>query len=318
MPLRAHSHLSRLLETGVLLLAGLASLAPAQQSPSPPRPSQSTTQRSNSPAAQPTSPALPRGKKLFLKDGSFQLVREYEIAGDRVRYYSLDSSQWEEIPADLVDWDATKKTETDESRRDAAAIAKVGAQEKARNTELKLDVDASLEVAPGIFLPPGDGLFAYDGKTILPLTQAPTGSNLDKKQVLKQVLVPVPIVPTRHNVSIAGPRARLRLKNGQSEFYMRTADARDPEMELVRTHVHGDTRQIENLDQIYGQSHISRDSISMQKWPVAPGVTRYTLAEPLASGEYVFMEIVQKEESSLYVWDFGIDGEAQRGTTKSK
>ena len=45
----------------------------------------------------------------MLKDGSFQLVREYAVQGDRVRYYSLDRSQWEEIPSDLVDWDATGK-----------------------------------------------------------------------------------------------------------------------------------------------------------------------------------------------------------------
>ena len=80
-------------------------------------------------------------------------------------------------------------------------------QEKARNTELKLDIDASLEAAPGVFLPPGEGLFAFDGKAILPLTQAATAANLSKKQLLKQVLVPVPIVPTRQTVSIAG-RAR--------------------------------------------------------------------------------------------------------------
>src|SRR5690348_18002990 len=50
-----------------------------------------------------------RGQKLVLKDGSFQLVREYEVNGDRIRYYSLDTHEWEEMPASLVDWDATKK-----------------------------------------------------------------------------------------------------------------------------------------------------------------------------------------------------------------
>ena len=55
-------------------------------------------------------PGLPTGKKLMLKDGSFQLVREYEVDGDRVRYFSIDQRDWEEIPASLVDWDATKKS----------------------------------------------------------------------------------------------------------------------------------------------------------------------------------------------------------------
>src|SRR5579864_6357084 len=75
------------------------------------------------------SASLPRGKKLMLKDGSFQLVREYRVEGDRVRYYSLDRSQWEEIPSDLVDWDATGKAAAQEQRRESAIVERVHNQE---------------------------------------------------------------------------------------------------------------------------------------------------------------------------------------------
>ena len=40
-----------------------------------------------------------RGKKLVLKDGTFQLVRDYERNGDRVRYFSLERGSWEYIPS---------------------------------------------------------------------------------------------------------------------------------------------------------------------------------------------------------------------------
>ena len=40
---------------------------------------------------------------LYLADGAEMSVREYEVVEDRVRYYSLERSQWEEIPLDLVD-----------------------------------------------------------------------------------------------------------------------------------------------------------------------------------------------------------------------
>jgi hypothetical protein len=317
------TYLSRI---GGIVLFGLALLCVVQvasgqssAASTPPPSKQSPATQSEPQESQATARVLPRGKKLLLKDGSFQLVREYKIDGDRVRYYSLDSSQWEEMPAALVDWDATKNAEAEEAKRDAAAVAKVDSQEKARNAEMTLDVDASLEVAPGLFLPPGEGLFAFDGKTILPLTQAATAENLSKKQLLKQVLVPVPIVPTRHTVSIAGTRARLRLANGQPEIYMRTADGREPEMELVRAHVHGDARQIENLDQLFGETHSTRDSISMQRWAIAPGVSRFTLSQALEPGEYVFTEIVQGQGSSLFVWDFGVDrGGAPSAAIKSK
>ena len=39
--------------------------------------------------------------KLYLKDGDSHLVREYEVKGDRVRYYSVERGDWEEIPLAL-------------------------------------------------------------------------------------------------------------------------------------------------------------------------------------------------------------------------
>src|SRR5229473_8179458 len=35
--------------------------------------------------------------KLYLKDGSYQLVREYKVEKDRVRFFSTDRAEWEEI-----------------------------------------------------------------------------------------------------------------------------------------------------------------------------------------------------------------------------
>ncbi len=260
---------------------------------------------------------LPRGKKLLLKDGSYQLVREYKIEGDRVRYYSLDSSSWEAMPVDLVDWDATKKAEADEARQDAALAAKAGAQEAARVIP-PLDIDASLEVAPGVFLPAGVNLFAFDGKSILPLSQAETSSKISKGRVLEEVMVPIPIVPSRQNVSIQGARAKFRMHVSQPEFYIRTADAREPRLELIRAKAHGDSRLIEHIDQLFGEKQEIRDALPMQKWEVARGVYRFTLDKPLEPGEYALAEVLDEEGMSLYVWDFGVDAGAASGTKPTK
>jgi hypothetical protein len=267
--------------------------------------SQTPPGQQSEPATAGAHPALPHGKKLMLKDGTFQLVREYKVEGDRVRFYSMDSMQWDELPASMVDWEATKRVEMEEARRGAAVVEKARVQEQARQAEA-LDIDASLEVAPGVFLPPGEALFVFDGKAVLQLSQAETNSKFSKGQFLKQVLVPVPIVPTRHTISIKKAHAALRIDQTEPEFYMRTADAREPEMELIRAKVRGDVRQIENLDELFKQQIEKADTLPLQRWEVARGVYRFTLGHALEPGEYALAEIVQGTSMSLYVWDFGV------------
>ncbi len=249
---------------------------------------------------------LPRGTKLMLKTGSYELVSEYYVQGDRVRYYDVDRAQWEFVPTALVDWDATKKQEAEEEASQNALLSKVKKQEVEHDATQALDIDASLEVAPGVFLPQGVGLFAFDGKSVTQVPQAQTDSQLSKKHFLEQVLVPVPIIPTRHVISIPGEHSKFRL-NDQPEFYLRTEDSHTPDVELIRTKVHHGSRQIMNLDKLMGDEHTTSDTMPMQQWDVAKGVYRYTLGEKLPRGEYVIAEILPNEGMSLYVWDFGVN-----------
>ncbi len=308
--------------------------APAKD-PTPQQTSPNTQQaapNAKQPAATRATPqeeltGLPRGKKLMLKDGSFQLVRSYEQNGDRVRYYSVERGQWEVIPAALVDWDATKKAEAAQDKTAAALLEKVHIQETAARAETPVDVDASLLVAPGVFLPDGEGMFALEGKAVKRLGQVSAEDKTDKKTVLKQILSPIPIVPSKKNIEIPGERAKVRITTATPEFYLREAapgpnDADSavwrsgrqgvdgPDVVLVRAKVKGHKRLLESIRSMFGQEiSEDRNDIVTQRWEVAPDVFRFTLSAPLPPGEYALAEILQ-DGLNLYVWDFGVDAAA--------
>ena len=153
---------------------------------------------------------LPRGKKLVLTDGSFQMVREYQRQGDRVRYYSVERSAWEEIPASLIDWDATQKAEADDAARDKDLSQKIKASELAARTA-GIDSDRSLEVRPGVILPDDAGLYVLDGKQISTLPQDLAVSRVDKARTAERVLTGVPLIPNKHHIELPGKTAKLRI-----------------------------------------------------------------------------------------------------------
>jgi hypothetical protein len=311
---------------GLALVLGTAFWAPwallrlEAQSQSPAA-SSSGTQDHNQ-----ASTRTPRGKKLVLKDGNYQMVRDYQRLDDRVRYLSAERGEWEELPASMVDWEATAKAEEAQAKESAALVDKVKAQEKASRIEAPLDVDASLPVAPGVYLPPGEGMFAVEGKHVIPLVQAGAGVKTDKKQFLKQVLSPIPIVPGKRNVEIPGARAKVRITTNGPEFYLREAPPdpdrttpivrssrpgeSGPEIELVRATVKGNSRRLEALKDLFGENIATElNVISIQRWDVAPNVFRFTLSESLPPGEYAFAEILP-DGMNLFVWDFGVDVES--------
>ena len=110
----------------------------------------------NSLAAQEPSPATAeqQTKRIILKDGSYQMVLKYEMQGDRVHYLSAERYEWEDLPASLVDWDATKKYEADLSKGKARAHVETPEEREEREREEA----NSPEIEPGLRLPGTGGV----------------------------------------------------------------------------------------------------------------------------------------------------------------
>src|SRR5712671_12784 len=235
---------------------------------------------------------LPKGKKLVLADGTFQIVREYSVQGDRVRYWSVERSAWEEIPTTLVNWDATHKAEAEQSKQDAELKAKIRATAISEMAK-EIDVDRSLEIKPGVFLPDAVGFYSLEDKQIYEMKQSLAVTKISKGREVGRILSGIPLIPRKMSLEIPDAHAALRLVTAEPEFFMRPADQREPRFRLLRVHVKGE------------QSHHA-DDLDFQTWTPARGVFRYTVNQRLEPGEYAFVEMTGEDINS-YIWDFGID-----------
>jgi len=279
-----------------------------------------------------------RRTRLYLTDGSYQMVTRYEVRGDRVRYRSAEREDWEEVPTSMVDWNATHKWERDH----APGAEKAGRQVQLGPEMQKQEAeDAALmpEVATGLFLPADGGVFVLDTYQNTPqmveLTQS-TG-DLDRNtghNILKAVINP--LASPHQMMQLRGNRAQVQLHVAQPVFYISvgpdvpldaapgafTVDtgavaadgdaasngSRKSQYVLVRASIHHDSRVIGSFKiSLLGKVTRQQDVVEMQTGLLPGGHwMKLTPQEPLEIGEYALMEVLSEKDVNLDVWDFGV------------
>ena len=269
--------------------------------------------------------AQTQSKRLILKDGSYQLATKWEIKDDRVRFFSAERNEWEEIPNSLVDWDATKQYEAD---RAAGKMSKEAAElEKEMQAEREQDELRSPHVAAGLRLPSEGGVYALDTylaqPQLVPLDQSTgevnrhTGHN-----VLRAAINP--LAGAKHTIEIVGPRSKIQVHASLPAIYI-NLDASEsagdsprqgPELpwdrfRIVRAEVKGDKRIVGTLKSaITGKSSQEQEAVPATAEQMSEGWIKLTPKAPLEPGEYAVAELLGKQGMNSYVWDFGVHPDA--------
>jgi hypothetical protein len=173
-------------------------------------------------------PAQQQTRRLILKDGSYQLITKYEVKGERVRYYSSEREEWEELPYSLVDWPATEQYEKDR----AAAASSPAAVELEKESEKEQPEVAEAEqpqVAPGLRLPEGSGVFLLDtfaGEPQLDEIQQTAGDvTRSKGNIFRDAMTP--IAGAKAIIALDGAHAAVQSHVDVPAIYINPEDSAD-------------------------------------------------------------------------------------------
>ncbi len=231
--------------------------------------------------------------KLYLTDGGYHLVREYEVRGDRVRYYSVERSGWEEIPLKLVDLKRTQAEQTERQeaiRREAKDLAEEEAFERQQRKEIE-----SVPQEPGVYMVAGGEARAFK--------QAESKVNTNKRRSVLKVLSPVPIVAGKANVELDGERSANVLTSDRPEIYVRLAT--DERFGVVRLTPQKSVRIVQKWTIIPVTKEIieEQQDVEIFRQQLDDGLYKIWPVKPLEAGEYAVVEYTQGK-ANVQVWDF--------------
>jgi hypothetical protein len=238
--------------------------------------------------------------KLFMKDGSDQLVREYHVEGDRVRFYSLDRDDWEEVPLSLVDLDKTKeeiKARADALHADAAA----------QEAENKAEREARREIA-AVPMDPGVYLIEEQDSGFPKLTPLKVGESKivnNKGRNILKIITPVPLVSGKATLELDGAHSKQGTANREPQFYIRLSE--EERFGIVRMGEHKGNRVVEKLtiEPVIKETDQAPDLVDVFRQQVGDDLFKIWPQKPMEPGEYAVVQY-SMEKVDMQVWDFFI------------
>jgi hypothetical protein len=268
--------------------------------------------------------------RLILKDGSYQLVSKYEVKGDRVRYYSTEREDWEELPNSLVDWPATEKYEKDRSA--GVSVPEAAEIDKEVEAEQKAEELKTPQVATGLHLPDDGGTYmleTWQNEPELVMMQQSGGEvNKNTKGNIFRAAVN-PMAAAKQTIELDGLHAKIQSHVTLPTFYVNAtqededspspAQAQQPQQpqlpfdrfKIVRMQSKNDKRIVGDIKvAIYGKVSQDQKLVPANSRELTGGWVMITPTQALEPGEYAIVESLGKEGINLYVWDFGVNPSA--------
>jgi len=283
--------------------------------------------------APPSLSAQTLASRLILKDGSYQSITKYEINGERVRYFSAERGEWEEVPKAMVDWDATGKYE--QGRLTGGPVPEAIELDKEIEAERKAAEARTPQVAPGLRLSDEGGVFLLDTYQNQPQLAEIQQSGSDLNRSMKSNILRAAINPlagARQTIELPDAHAKVQSHTAVPSLYVNVeADQGAPTLasdaaatgkipadattlppterfKIIRVESKSNKRVAGAVKTaVTGKSKTDERFVAATVTTMTGGWIKIAPIDPLPTGEYAVAEMLGKDSIKLYVWDFGVN-----------
>jgi len=251
-------------------------------------------------------------KRLILTDGSFQTATEWKKDGDRLKYFSAERAEWEEIPVSLVDWKATDEWNAERAKSAAEELKQVTGEEVAARKEAMLNTPL---VAPDVRLPAEGGVFLLEDRAGKPVLSKVEGNKIQVndnvgKNILKRSIIPV--ASQVQTIELKGPAAKVRLHSATPTIFVDVENDQGTipadNFRVVRLVRKKDLRVVaKNTVAMSGDQSLSEKFLQSRAEKFSGEWWKIILLEDLAPGEYAIVISAAGDDGNGAAWDFGVD-----------
>ena len=233
--------------------------------------------------------------KLYLKDGGYHVVREYEVQSNNVHFYSVERSQWEDIPLDLVD---LKRTEAEvaerqaQSEKDSQAVAE----------EEKAERDLTRETSR---IPQDPGVYWLEGNQAKVIQVAQSTIHTNKGRSILKALSPIPMVPGKGTLELSGAHSPNVFTDPEQELYIQLSETE--RFGIAKLASKGAVRIVENLTFVPVTNEVVEEPTMVETFQkqLADGLYKIWPKQPFQPGEYAAIEYTQGK-MNIQIWDFAV------------
>jgi hypothetical protein len=233
--------------------------------------------------------------KLYMKDGSYHVVREYQVQPDRVHFYSVERSDWEDLPLDLVD---LKRTESEATARQTklAEDAKAMADEETAERELEKEKRR---------IPQDPGVYWMLGTEVQVMKLAESTVHTNKGRAILKRLSPVPMVSGKATLELQGSHSLNVFTDPEQEFYIQLTEAE--RFGIAKVTSKGPVRIVANLTTVPVVNETEEELVmtDILKKELDGNLYKIWPKEKLEPGEYAVVEYTEGK-MNIQVWDFAI------------